>query len=244
MDSFELNKIIGAILGTLLFVMGVGFLAEAIYHPIVDRGPGYALAEAEAPGEHGGAAAEAAPEVPLGVLLASADATAGQAVSKKCASCHNFEEGGANKTGPDLYGVVGRLIGSHEGFAYSAGMEEHKAAGDMWTFENLNAFLTAPKDFTPGTKMSFAGLKNPEERANMLAYLQTLAASPVPFPPAEAASGAEAPSEPADVVSAPADAAPVATDAGAVETPTTTDAETPVEGTPAPATTETPAASH
>lgn len=231
MDSFELNKIIGAILGTLLFVMGVGFLAEAIYHPIEDRGPGYLLAEAEAPGEHGGAAPEAAPEVPLGVLLASADATAGQAVAKKCASCHNFGEGEANKTGPGLYGVVGRLIGSHEGFAYSAGMEEHKAAGDLWSYENLNAFLTSPKDFTPGTKMSFAGLKNPEERANMLAYLQTLSASPVPFPPAEAA--AEPPASPEEVVTAPADSAPVATDAGATETPTETQGETPVQGTPA-----------
>lgn len=242
MDSFELNKIIGAVLGTLLFVMGVGFLAEAVYHPIQNRGPGYALAEAEAPGEHGGGEAAAeAPAVPLGVLLASADAAAGQGVAKKCASCHKFTPDGANATGPGLYEVVGRLIGSHPGFAYSAGMEEHKTAGDMWTYENLDAFLTAPKAFTPGTKMGFGGLKNPEERADLLAYLATLSASPVPFPAADAAPAAEAPAEGA---AAPADAAPVATDAGAVETPTTTDAETPVEGTPAPATTEAPAASH
>lgn len=226
MDSFELNKIIGAILGTLLFVMGVGFLADAIYSPIEDRGPGYALAEAEAPGESGGAAPDAAPVIPLGTLLASADATAGQAVSKKCASCHNFDEGGANKTGPGLYGVVGRLIGSHEGFAYSAGMEEHKAAGDMWSFDNLNAFLTAPKTFTPGTKMSFAGVKDPVERANLLAYLQTLSASPVPFPPAEAAAAEAAPA-----AAAPAEGAAPAADATAA----------PAEGAAAPATTEAPA---
>jgi cytochrome c len=245
MDSFELNKIIGAVLGTLLFVMGVGFLAEAIYHPIEGRGPGLTLAEAEVAGEHGAGPAEPeAPAVPLGVLLASADAAAGQASVKKCSSCHNFGEGESNKTGPGLYGVVDRLIGSHEGFAYSAGMEEHRAKGDLWSYENLDAFLTSPKAFTPGTKMSFAGVKDPAERANILAYLQTLSPAPVPFPAAEAvpaaapAEGAAAPAEGA----APAEAG--ATEGAAVETPSTTASETPVEGTPAPATTEAPAASH
>lgn len=248
MDSFELNKIIGAILGTLLFVMGVGFLAEAIYHPIQDRGPGLTLAEAEVGGEHGGEAEEAAPVVPLGTLLASADVAAGQASVKKCASCHNFGEGESNKTGPLLYGVVDRPIGSHEGFAYSAGMEEHLTKGDLWSYPNLDAFIAAPKTFTPGTKMSFSGVKDPVERANILAYLQTLSPSPVPFPPPEAAP-AEGAAAPADDAAAPAEgaapaaapaeeAAPVATEAVPVETPTTTDSETPVEGTPAPATTE------
>lgn len=227
MDSFEINKIIGAILGTLLFVMGVGFLAEAIYHPIEDRGPGFTLPEAVV-AEAGGEAAPAAPIVPLGVLLASADATAGQASIKKCASCHNFNEGGANKTGPLLWGVVGRPEGSHEGFAYSEALMAHNANGDVWSFENLDHFLTSPKAYAPGTKMSFAGVKDPVERANILAYLQTLSATPVAFPPPEAA--------PADA--APADAAPVATDASPVETPTATSTETSVEGTPAPATTE------
>jgi len=249
MDSFELNKIIGAVLGTLLFVMGVGFLAEAIYHPIEGRGPGLTLAEAEVAGEHGAGPAEPeAPAVPLGVLLASADATAGQAAVKKCSSCHNFGEGEANKTGPGLYGVVDRLIGSHEGFSYSEGMEEHKTRGDLWSYENLNAFLTSPKTFTPGTKMSFAGVKDPAERANILAYLQTLSPTPVPFPAAEAAPAAEgaAPAAegaaPAEGAAAPAEAG--ATEGAAVETPSTTATETPVEGTPAPATTEAPAASH
>jgi cytochrome c len=238
MDSFELNKIIGAILGTLLFVMGVGFLAEAIYHPIEGRGPGLTLPEAEAAGEQGATAEAAAPAVPLGTLLASADAAAGQAAVKKCSSCHNFGEGESNKTGPLLYGVVGRLIGSHEGFAYSAGMEEHKAKGDTWTYENLNAFITSPKTFTPGTKMSFAGVKDPVERANILAYLSTLSSSPVPFPPPEAAPAADAGAAPADAAAAPADTAPAATDANATDTPTTTQSETPVEGTPAPAATD------
>ncbi|MDB5539801.1 MAG: cytochrome c family protein [Devosia sp.] len=244
MDSFELNKIIGAILGTLLFVMGVGFLAEAIYHPIEGHGPGYNLPEPEVAAA-GGSAAPAAAEVPLGVLLASASASAGQTAVRKCQSCHNFAEGAGNKQGPDLYGVVGRLMGSVPGFAYSDAMLAHKAAGDTWTYENLNAFITAPKTFMPGTKMGFAGDKDPADRANILAYLQTLSPTPVPFPPAEAAPAAAAAAPaagaaaPADAAAVPGTAAPAADGAAApVETPTTTATETPVQGTPAPATTE------
>ncbi|WP_244488333.1 cytochrome c family protein [Devosia sp. Root436] len=254
MDSFELNKIMGAVLGTLLFVMGAGFVAEAIYHPIEGRGPGYALPEPEAT-EHG-AVAEAAPEVPLGVLLASADPTKGAAAVKKCQSCHNFGEGEPNKQGPHLYGVVGRPEGSVEGFSYSEGMLAHNAAGDTWTYENLNHFLTKPSDYVPGTKMTFSGIRTPEERADILAYLQTLSGSPVPFPAAEEAAPAAAegdaaapaaegeaavPAEtaaPADA-EAPADApaatpaeAPATEPAAATETPETTATETPVEGTP------------
>lgn len=239
MDSFELNKIIGAVLGTLLFVMGVGFLAEAIYHPIQDRGPGYTLPEPEV-AEAGGEAAPEEPTVPLAVLLASADAAAGQAAVRKCSSCHNFGAGEPNKTGPLLYDVVGRPEGSHEGFAYSDAMLEHHANGDTWTFENLDHFLMSPKDYAPGTKMAFAGVKDPVERANILAYLQTLSANPVAFPApeAEAAAPAEA--------TAPADGATPATqtDADAVATPTESQSETPVQGTPttsAPGSGETPA---
>lgn len=220
MDSFELNKIIGAILGTLLFVMGVGFLAEGIYHPIEDRGVGYALPEPEA-GTGGGEAEPEAPAVPLGVLLASADVSQGQTAVRKCASCHNFEQGAGNKQGPELYGTVGRVIGSHEGFAYSPAALEHAAAGDTWTYEALDQFLAAPKGFMPGTKMNFAGVRSPEERANILAYLQTLSPSPVPFPPAEEAPAADA--APAEIETPEAEAADAAdvpaAEAETVETP-------------------------
>ena len=194
MDSFELNKIIGAILGTLLFVMGVGFLAEAIYHPAA-AGPGYALPAPEE-GEGGNGTTPEAPVVSIGTLLASADPVAGQASAKKCQACHDLSEANANKTGPGLYDVVERVIGSHPGFAYSAGMAEHQANGDTWTYDNLNHFLTAPKAFVPGTKMTFAGVKDDKERANIIAFLSTLSASPKPFPPADApAEGAAAPAE-------------------------------------------------
>ncbi|MEO9298838.1 c-type cytochrome [Devosia alba] len=251
MDSFELNKIMGAVLGTLLFVMGTGFIAEAIYHPIQNNGPGYALPEPEAV-DGGAAPAEAEPEVPLGLLLASADAAKGANAVKKCQSCHNFGEGEPNKQGPHLYGVVGRLEASVDDFAYSDVLLAHNAAGDVWSYENLNAFLTKPSDYAPGTKMNFAGIRTPEERANILAYLQTLDAAPVPFPtaeaapaeepaaadaaePAEAAAPAEAvaPAEPAtDAPAATPAEEPAAEPAPVVETPTTTGTETPVEGTP------------
>lgn len=189
MDSFELNKIMGAILGTLVFVMGVGFLAEAVYEPVEGAGGGYTLPEPE-PGESA-ATAEAVEATPLPVLLASASADDGASVARKCASCHNFEEGGANKTGPDLYGVVGRPIASHEGFAYSDALLSLGADGQVWTYEMLNEFLTSPKGYVPGTKMTFAGLRSEEDRANLLAYLQTLSHDPVPFPAAEEAPAAD-----------------------------------------------------
>lgn len=209
MDSFELNKILGAILGTLLFVMGLGFLAEAIYHPIEGRGPGYALASASPEGEQGGT--EVAVVADIGTLLASADPAAGQAAAKVCTSCHSFSPDGKNGAGPGLYGVVNRPVGSHPDFAYSEGMLEHNAKGDLWSYENLNAFLTAPKAFTPGTKMSFAGLKDDKKRADVIAYLSTLSDAPVPFPAPAAAPAA-------------AEAAPAADAAPAAEAPATTEA--------------------
>lgn len=251
MDSFELNKIIGAVLGTLLFVMGVGFLAEAIYHPIEDRGVGYALPEPEV--AEGGAPVEAAPAVPLGVLLASASVDRGASAVRKCQSCHTFGEGEPAKQGPNLYGIVMNTKAHMEGFAYSEILLQQKAEGQVWSYENLDAFLTNPKAYAPGTKMNFAGVRTPEERADILAYLQTLSASPVPFPAAEEAAPAAEPAAttepaaPAETTTEPAAPAEAGTAAPAAqpaegtapevtapsETPTTTEGETPVEGTPA-----------
>jgi cytochrome c len=212
MDSFELNKILGAILGTLLFVMGVGFLAEAIYHPAA-AGPGYALPEPEGGGEEGGGG-EVVAAVSIGTLLASADATQGADQAKKCGACHDISEANTNKTGPGLYDVVERVIGSHPGFAYSAIMQEHQAAGDTWTYDHLNQFLISPKAHMPGTKMTFAGVKNDGERANIIAFLSTLSASPKPFPAPEDA----APAEPSGESAAPSDEAAASDELPAVST--------------------------
>lgn len=188
MDSFEVNKIVGAILGTLLFVMGIGFLAEAIYAPR-NAGPGYAL-----PSPEGTEVASARTEVaatPLPVLLASASAEDGATVAKKCVSCHNFGEGEGNKTGPHLFDVVGRPIAEIADFAYSDALHTAAEEHGAWNYENLNAFVTNPKKFAPGTKMGFGGLPKETDRADLLAYLQSLSQDPVPFPPVEEAPASE-----------------------------------------------------
>ena len=222
MDSFELNKIIGAILGTLLFVMGAGFLAEAIYAPIEGRGPGYDLPEPEAT-HSGGEDIVEEPQVSLGTLLAAANVAQGESAVRKCQSCHNFGEGDGNKQGPVLFGVAGRQIASVDGFAYGDALAAMGAAGDAWTYEHLDTFLAAPKDFAPQTKMNFGGVKSPEERANILAYLASISPGAPGFP---------APA-PAEGETAEADAgAAVETDAEAVETPTETQTDSSVVGTP------------
>lgn len=182
MDSFEFNKIAGAVLGTALVVFGISELSKIIYHTHAPEKPGFAIevAEADTGGEAAGTEAEAAPAASLGTLLASADATKGQAVFKGCAACHDPSKGGANKVGPNLWGIVGRNHGIHEGFSYSEAMAALK--DKPWTYEALNEFLISPKAAIPGTKMAYGGLKKEADRANLLAYLATLSDSPVPFP--------------------------------------------------------------
>ena len=178
MDSFELNKIAGAVLGSLLFVMGLGVISDALFAAPHMAKPGYALPVAEAAvGGPGAAAPEAA--TPLPILLAKADAKKGENLIKACAACHNFESGAAAKaTGPNLYGVIDRAIGS-TAFAYSDSM---KAKGGKWDYAQINAFLANPKGVVAGTKMSYAGEKDAAKRADIIAYLRSLASSPAALP--------------------------------------------------------------
>jgi cytochrome c len=144
---------------------------------------GYAIEGVEVEG--GGEAA-----VPLPTLLAAADPAKGEAVFAKCKACHTIEQGGPNGIGPNLYGVAGKPIGKHAaGFAYSADLAGH---GGNWDFANLNAWLSAPKKFASGTKMSFAGLSKPEDRANLIVYLNSQGSN-LPLPAAEAAPAAAGP---------------------------------------------------
>lgn len=182
MDSFEYNKLIGAFLGTVFVVFSVSLISDAIFAAPAPEKPGFAIEAAEEGG--GEAGGPAAAEEPIAVLLASANAEAGAAVFKKCGACHTGEKGGANKVGPNLWGIVNRPVASHEGFSYSAGMKEFAAGGTVWDYDHLNHFLTSPKALVKGTAMSFAGVKKPDERANLIAYLRTLADTPVPLPTA------------------------------------------------------------
>lgn len=180
MDSWTFNKIAGAVLGTCLLVLALQNLSGILFHPEAPSAdkPGYMIAAAEA--ETPAAGGEQAAALSIGTLLAKADPTKGAAEAKACAACHDFTKGGPNKTGPNLWDVVERPIAAHEGFAYSEGAKAHTA--DKWSYDNLNAFLTAPKEYIKGTKMGFGGLKNAEKRANLIAYLSSLSDAPKPFP--------------------------------------------------------------
>jgi cytochrome c len=185
MASLETNKALAAILTAGIIASGAGVISRIIYHPSMPEENAYVIEVPE--GETGGAAAEA--EVaPLPVLLAAATPDGGQSEAKACNACHDFEPGGAAKIGPPLWGVVGRDIASVEGFAYSDALLEKDG---QWTFDALNAFLENPKSWAPGTKMTYAGIRQPEDRADVLVYLRSLAENPVPLPeaPAQAAEG-------------------------------------------------------
>lgn len=159
---------------------------------------GYEIAGVEAEGDEG------AKEVPIETLLATADPAKGEASFKKCASCHTINAGGASGIGPNLNGIVGKPIGKHvAGFAYSPDLAGH---GGNWDWANLNAWLTSPKKFASGTKMSFAGLPDGAERANLIAYLNTQGSN-LPLPAAPAADAAAAPAEGAEAVAAAAEPA-------------------------------------
>lgn len=203
MDSFEWNKIIGAVLGTAIFIFVVRLVAEKIYEPEKPQKPGYVVeGVAETPASGGGAApvAEAMPD--WGTVLPAADVAGGKTLSTKCEQCHDLTKGGPNKIGPNLFGVVDRPRATHEGFSYSSAM---KGKPGNWTYDELFKFIKEPGVYIPGTKMSFAGLRSEKDRINLIAYLRSNADSPAAIP-APSPKAATAPAAAAPAV-APAKAA-------------------------------------
>ncbi len=203
MNSFEINKILGAVLGTCLILLAVHIAAGAIFNPPVPAKPGYEIAvKQEQPA--GQQQAKAAPAEPFDTLLATASPERGAQVAKQCTICHSLQEGQGPKVGPDLYGVVGRAVASVPSFKYSAAL---KAKGGTWTFDALNKWLTDPRADVPGTAMTFAGISNEKQRADVIAYLNTLSAQPLPLPTAKSAGAPAANPEQPSTSAKPAAAA-------------------------------------
>jgi cytochrome c len=179
MDSFERNKIAGAILGTCLVLLVSTFTAKAIFEPKPLEKPGFEIAVKAVEGEGKEAAAPAAAPVPIEKLLQTASVEKGATAAKKCAACHNFAKGGPNQVGPNLYNVVNRDRATAPGFNYSSAM---KAKGGKWTYDDLNKFIASPKGYISGTAMGFAGIPKDSERADVIDYLRTLSDNPAPLP--------------------------------------------------------------
>jgi cytochrome c len=244
MSDLGFNKIAFCVLGTGLALIGLNEASHAMFHSTHHEKMAWAVAISEDTG--GGPAVVEGPR-DYGVLLAAADLAKGEEQHKKCLQCHNFDSGGANMQGPNLFGVVGRPVASHPGFKYSTGKGSLTELGGEWTFERLDHFIERPKAYAPGTAMNFAGINSRltglQDRMNLIAYLRTLGSESVPLP-APLPPQAAAPADGAAPAAAPADGAAPAAPGAAPAAPGATPAPaTPAPATPAPAS-PAPAAPH
>lgn len=194
--SLEANKVVAAVLTAGIIVVGVGVVADLLYHPETVAENAFPIT-VEGATEVAEAVDEPAP-IPLPVLLANASAEAGAGAFRACAACHTVDEGGASRVGPNLWNIVGRDIAGYGGFRYSDALTGRDGE---WTFEYLYEFIKAPRDWAPGTSMSYAGLRGSEDRADVIAYLRSLSDNPAPLPEVETVD--EAAEVEADAAAAP-----------------------------------------
>ena len=179
MDSFELNKIIAAILMVALLVIGIGKISNVIFYVEKPKTPGYAVEVEQVATTSTSTKNPAVEKIDISALMAMGDVAAGKKIFKKCAACHSIVKGGKNKIGPALYNVVGRKVGEVADYKYSKAL----AAYDKeWNFEELNGFLAKPAKYIKGTKMAYAGLRKEKDRASIIKYLNQNSDSPVPLP--------------------------------------------------------------
>jgi len=179
MDSFELNKIIAAVLMVTLLVIGIGKLSDIIFHVEKLKTPGYAVDVEQAVAAGTSNSEKVEEKIDIAALMSMGDLALGEKVFKKCAACHSIVKGGKNNIGPALYNVVGRQIGVINDYKYSKALS---AYGKEWTFEELNGYLTKPAKWIKGTKMAFAGLRKEKDRASVILYLNQNSDNPLPLP--------------------------------------------------------------
>jgi len=179
MDSFEINKIVAAVLMVALLVIGIGKLSDVIFHVEKPEKPGYAVDVEEATTVSTSTKASVEEKVNIAALMAMGDVTIGEKVFKKCAACHSIVKGGKNNIGPALYNVVGRKIGIVEDYKYSKALASYDKE---WTVEELNGYLIKPAKWIKGTKMAFAGLRKEKDRASVIKYLNQNSDNPLPLP--------------------------------------------------------------
>ncbi len=180
MDSFELNKIIGAILLVALLVIGIGKVSNLVFKVNKPEKSNYKVElDVETAGTKGDEEPVQREIVDIAALLSTGDLAHGEKVFKKCSACHSIKSGGGNKIGPALYNVVGRKVGVLDDYKYSKALAEYEK---NWSFEELNGFLLKPKDWIKGTKMAYAGLRKEKDRASVILYLNKYSDSPLPLP--------------------------------------------------------------
>ena len=179
MDSFELNKIIAAILMVVLLVIGLGKIADGVFHVKKPKNPGYQIEVESQLTSATSQATEMVEKIDITAVMALGDIASGEKIFKKCAACHSINKGGKNKIGPALYNVVGRAVGGVDNYKYSKTLASYNKE---WTFEELNGFLTKPSSYLKGTKMSYAGLRKEKDRASVIKYLNQNSDSPKLLP--------------------------------------------------------------
>ena len=180
MDSFELNKIIAAILMVALLIIGIGKLSNVIFHVEKPETPGYSVEVEQTTVASSETSSQVTEDkIDIAALIAMGDIATGEKVFKKCAACHSIVKGGKNNIGPALYNVVGRDVGAVSDYKYSKALA---AYGKAWTFEELNGYLVKPAKWIKGTKMAFAGLRKEKDRASVILYLNQNSDNPLPLP--------------------------------------------------------------
>ena len=179
MDSFEINKIVAAILMVALLVIGIGKLSGIVFHVEKPKVPGYIVEVSQVAGSSNTETKAVEEKIDISALMAMGDAVSGEKVFKKCAACHSIAKGGKNKIGPALYNVVGRKVGNISDYKYSKALAAYEKE---WTFEELNGFLIKPAKWVKGTKMAYAGLRKEKDRASVIKYLNKNSDNPLPLP--------------------------------------------------------------